>query len=470
MTGDGMSALHIIGMLLAIALIVGMAVYSGMRGKKSARGQGTGVVAGVIMGTLVGGSSTIGTAQLAYYYGMSAWWFTLGGGIACLILALVYTKSLRAAGSPTLVGMIRKEYGPAAGLTASILSSVGTFINIISQLLAASAVVILIWPEMPPFLAVLLSAAFLTLYVVFGGVKSAGAAGLIKLILLYASMLVCGKIALTLSGGLPALKETVRGFCEETGINYFSVFARGPVKDIGAALSLVFGVLTTQTYAQGVLSGKSDRAARNGALISAVMIPPIGIFGILVGLYMRSVTDPAVFVAKTALTRFVLEHLPPLFGGVVLGALFIASVGTGAGLALGISTVLGHDIIGRYTHRFDGEKAGKLLQRTLIVVILLLASLLSSGTLGDIILNFAFLSMGLRGAVIFAPLLGALWFKEKIPSAYAVASIIAGPLVVIAGTLLNWSVDPLIIGIAAALIIMAAGLAAGRKSSVAPMN
>ena len=465
-----MSALHVIGMLAAIALIVGMAVYSGTRGKKRAGGNGTGVVAGVIMGTLVGGSSTIGTAQLAYYYGMSAWWFTLGGGIGCLILALIYLKPLRASGSPTLVGMIREEYGPTAGFTASVLSSLGTFINIISQLLAASAVVILIWPDMHPFLAVLLSAVFMVLYVIFGGVKSAGVAGLIKLVLLYVSMVVCGTLALSLSGGLDALNQTVRGFCEQTGVDYFSVFARGPIKDIGAALSLVFGVLTTQTYAQGVLSGKSDRAARRGALISAILIPPIGIFGILVGLYMRSVTDPNVFVAKTALTQFVMDHLPPLPGGVVLGALFIASVGTGAGLALGIATVLGHDIIGRYTRRFDSGKASTLLQRGLIMGILLLACFLSSGTLGDIILNFAFLSMGLRGAVIFAPLIGALWFKGRIPPVYALISIIAGPAVVIAGTLMGLAIDPLIIGIAVALAVMAAGLLAGKKRAQSPLS
>lgn len=458
-----MNTLHYLGILAAIALIVGTAVFSGTWGKKSAGGQGTGVVAGVIMGTLVGGSSTIGTAQLAYYYGMSAWWFTLGGGIGCLILALIYTRPLRASDNPTLVGMIRNEYGTAAGLMASVLSSVGTFINIISQLLAASAVIVLIWPGMSTLIAVLFSAVFMVLYVVFGGVRSVGAAGIIKLVLLYVSMVACGKIALDLSGGLSALTETVKGFCTETGIDYFSILARGPAKDIGAALSLVFGVLTTQTYAQGVLSGRNDRAARNGALISAVMIPPIGILGILVGLYMRSVTDPYVFAAKTALTQFVLDNLPPLAAGVVLGTLFIASVGTGAGLALGISTVLSRDIIGRFTHRFGDVRKDRLLQRGLIVVILLLACVLFAGSQGDIILSFAFLSMGFRGAVIFSPLLGALWFRGKIRSGYAIASIIAGPLVVIIGTVLGFSIDPLLIGIAATLLIMGTGLAISRN-------
>ncbi|MBQ1516561.1 MAG: sodium:solute symporter family protein, partial [Lachnospiraceae bacterium] len=86
-----------VGLIIAVALIVGLAIITGAKkgaGKKE--GIGTGVVAGLIMGTLVGGSSTVGTAQLAYNYGMSAWWFTLGAGISCLILAVIYVKPLRA--------------------------------------------------------------------------------------------------------------------------------------------------------------------------------------------------------------------------------------------------------------------------------------------------------------------------------------------------------------------------------------
>ena len=191
-------------------------------------------------------------------------------------------------------------------------------------------------------------------------------------------------------------------------------------------------------YAQAILVGKDDRSAIAGGLISAVMIPPIGIFGILVGLYMRTVTDPSVFVAKTALTSFVLNNLPPLFGGIVLGALFIASVGTGAGLALGISTIVGNDIIKRFTSKFSEPKKFDRLSKILIIVVLALASALSTGSLGDTILNFAFMSMGLRGAVVFIPLCCALWLKGRISSKYAMAAVITGPvLVLIFGTVLS---------------------------------
>ena len=135
-----MNPFQLVGLILTIGLILGLSVFSGMSRKTVGQKNGAAVVAGIIMGTLVGGSSTVGTAQLAYNYGMSAWWFTLGGGISCLVLALGFAGPLRHNGGHTLVGMINKEFGGTAGVLASVLSAVGTFINIISQMIAASAV------------------------------------------------------------------------------------------------------------------------------------------------------------------------------------------------------------------------------------------------------------------------------------------------------------------------------------------
>lgn len=463
-----MSFLQILGMLVSVAGIVIVSVYSGTKKSTGENTNGAGITAGIIMGTLVGGSSTIGTAQLAYNFGMSAWWFTLGGGLACLVQTILFCHPLRESHQPTLIGIIRKEYGNTAGMSASVLNAIGTFINIISQLLAASAVVQVVWPLLGTPAAVVISAVFMVLYVVFGGTKGAGMVGILKLVLLYASMIICGLTAVRLFGGLPNIFESMRQYQEETGVNYFSLFARGAGKDIGAFLSLILGVLTTQTYAQAYITAKSDKAARLGGLISTLMIPPIGILGIIVGLYMRSITDPSVFAAKTALTEFVLQNMPGLTGGIALGTLFIASVGTGAGLSLGISSILVNDIIKKINPRLKEAYQDGVLSKVLIVVVLGGATLLSLGKLGDTILNFAFMSMGLRGSVVFLPLCFAIWAKGRIPGKYAVASIIISPvLVLIFGTILSGFLpfDSLFAGIIASAIIMGIGLFSGSSLS-----
>ncbi|MFP5527197.1 sodium:solute symporter [Peptococcus simiae] len=465
-----MNIITMLGIVVAVVLIAGLAIHTGAKTiNDETNDNNAAVIAGVIMGTLVGGSSTVGTAQLAYDYGFSAWWFTLGGGIACFILGLLYVKPLRRGNNATLVGMIRDEYGPTAGISATLLNSLGTFINIISQLLAASAVVLIVFPEARTVVTVLIAAFFMVLYVVFGGTKGAGIVGILKLALLYISMVACGLTVLKEVGGITPFIDMVGLLKEKTNVNYFSVFCRGFRFDFGSCMSLVFGVLTTQTYAQGVLSGRSDQAARLGAFVSALMIPPIGIFGIMVGLYMRSVTDSSTFIAKTALTQFVLTQMPDFIGGIVLGTLFIASVGTGAGLALGIATVIRRDLIQKISSNFQKQDANGLLQKILIVIILICASALSSGALGDTILNFAFMSMGLRGATVFAPLCFILWGKRKVSKGWATVSIIVGPVVVllfqtvpILNSLLNgW--NSLFPGIISAVFIMALGYMKARK-------
>ena len=457
-----MDALLLLGLAATLIVIVGLSIWTGTRSKGGDQNKnGAAIVAGVIIGTLVGGSSTVGTAQLAYEYGMSAWWFTLGGGISCLILALVYALPLRRSGCPTLVGMIRKEFGPTAGMAASILNSVGTFINIISQLISATAVVAVVAPTMGVVPAVILSAVFMVLYVVFGGTKGAGMVGVVKTILLYVAMLACGALVLIRVGGFSSFVDMVHAIDNPDGVSFFSLFARGFGTDAGACLSLIFGVLTTQTYAQAVLSARSDAAGRGGALLSAFLIPPIGVGGILVGLYMRA--NAALYpglTAKTALTTFVTEHMPPLLAGVILGTLFIATVGTGAGLALGISTVLNNDVVKKITHKFDDPAKASRLAKVWIVVVLALACCLSTGTLGDIILQFAFMSMGLRAAVVFCPMCAALFFPGRVDRRWALAAIIAGPLAVLVGNLAGLPFDPLFLGMLVSLVLMLLGAAA----------
>ena len=459
-----LSPAQLIGLLAAVLGIAFLAVFTGSRRKSAPASNGTAIVAGIIMGTLVGGSSTVGTAQLAYHYGMSAWWFTLGGGLACLVLALGFVGPWRRSGSQTLIGILAREFGPGAGLAASLLSSVGTFINVISQLIAGTAVIAVAAPSLGLVPALLITAAFMALYVVFGGTHGAGVVGILKLGLLYLSMIGCGVMVLVLSGGVSGFLQTVNGIDNPAAIRFGSLFARGIGKDGGAALSLILGVLTTQTYAQAVLSAKSDAAARRGTLISAVLIPPIGAGGILVGLFMRA-HHPGI-AAKTALTAFATGYLPPVLSGILLGTLFIAVVGTGAGLVMGISTIIRRDILARFFDKAGEDKAGSLMGKGIIVLTLLLGVILSSGSLGDTILNFAFMSMGLRGAVVFVPMLCALWAPGKVNRKCAMGAIIAGPVVVLlCGTLfkLPGGIDPLFAGVTAAMIFCAAGRILGNR-------
>jgi len=450
-----MTIKHFIGIAVTLLSIVALSIYSGKTIKEK-KGAKSWVVAGAIMGTLVGGSSTVGTAQLAYQYGMSAWWFTLGSGIACLILALFFAKPLYQSGHKTLVAFISCEYGQKNGLVASVLSSFGSFINIIAQLISATAIIVIIAPDFPLALSLLISALFMVLYVIFGGTKGSGWVGILKMLFLYTAMIASGILVFVFSNGLDGFIDLVNSIDNAAGVRFGSLFARGAGEDIGACISLVLGVITTQSYAQAIFMSADTKSAVKGAVLSSILIPPVGIGGILVGLYMRA-THPGI-IPKTALTLFVTESMPPLLGGVVLGTLFVAVVGTGAGLALGIATVLRRDVLALLPFRRKEMLSGIATERILLVLLLLIACVLSMGTLGDTILKFSFMSMGLRGATIFIPLCCALWFPGAVKKQYAGAAIVLGPLSVLLFEM--WGIlnfDPLFVGIIISALIMLMG-------------
>lgn len=147
-----MTVLHYAGVLLVLTLIAGIGIYSGKKVKNAADFStgggkaGAWIVAGTIMGTLVSGQATIGTAQLAFTYGMSAWWFTLGAGIGCLILAVGYAVPLRRSEQTTLLSIISKEYGNKRAPLVLCCALSASLSVIISQMLSSTALLTTILP------------------------------------------------------------------------------------------------------------------------------------------------------------------------------------------------------------------------------------------------------------------------------------------------------------------------------------
>jgi len=212
------------------------------------------------------------------------------------------------------------------------------------------------------------------------------------------------------------------------------------------------GVLSSQIYFQGVFCSRDVKAARGGMLLSAILAPAIGLGGILVGLYMR-MYYPGIDPAQ-ALPLFIINHLAPWFAGIVLVTLLLASVGTAAGLTLGVSTMFNRDIYLRLRPQADDRRV-LLVFRMAIVIIMSLALAVVLLTSGDVlILSWSYLSFGLRGATICFPLFAAIFLKGKISPAAGTLAVIAGPAIVITWALLPLTLDPLYPGLAASFLIL----------------
>lgn len=491
---------NLLGIVLIILLIIGVGIYSGrMVSDASDFDTGGGkagpwIVCGVIMGSLVSGQATIGTAQLAFEYGMSAWWFTLGSGIGCLILAVGYVIPLRHSGSVTLLEVIGKEYGAKAEYTGSVLCSVGIFISVIAQVLSSCALLTAIF-NMDFTMAAVLSIAVMVVYVVFGGAWGAGLGGVVKLVLLYGASVLGLGIVLANSGGVGSLFGQLKTVLAGTDLGalseiasegdvsgrYLSLFSRGFLKDMGSGLSLLLGVLATQTYAQAIWTAKSDSKARKGALLSAFLIPPIGIACIFIGIFMRNhcmttaeiaaltqagkaIPEGMIEISTTSqvFPAFVMNYMPRFLGGIVLGTLLITVIAGGAGLSLGVASILVNDIFCKVSKSLADAKKKLYTTRVTIVVTLCFAAAIALIVPGAIINDFGFLSMGIRGTVVFIPLTCALFIKGKIAPRAVLISMIAGPVAVLGGNLMGLPFDSLFLGIFVCLVIIGTGALGGK--------
>lgn len=453
-----MTPMHYLGASLVLALIVAVGMYSGRQVKSAkdftdgGRKASSGMVMGALIGTLVGGASTIGTAQLAFSSGFSAWWFTLGGGIGVLLLGLVFSKPLYESGITTMPQILTREYGRESATIAALLNSLGSFLSIVSQILSGVALITAVSAAISPTAATVITILLMLAYVVFGGALGAGYVGIAKTIIMYLSVGICGYVAIRLMGGVGSfLKSPLLPYDK-----YFNVIGRGASVDLGAGLSLVLGVLTTQAYIQAVISAKSLKISKKGIYLSAFLIPLIGIAGIFVGMYMK-INYPNI-QSKMALPLFILEKMPPLVAGIMLATLLVALVGTGAGVGLGISSVFSKDLFAVYSKKKLTDRQSLTLTRAILVGVLLLSALVSMGDMGGFILSWSFMSMGLRGSVAFGPMVAGIFFPGKIHKNFAIAAIILGPTITLLGKfVLPSTIDSLFPGVLASILVLVAG-------------
>ncbi|QZY54838.1 sodium:solute symporter family protein [Crassaminicella profunda] len=403
-------------------------------------------VSGSIIATIVGGASTIGTAQLAFQKGVSAVWFTLGASIACLFLGLFMAGPLRRAEVDTIPQFLSRTYGVYAGIAASVLTSFAIFVHITGQVLSAVAILTSIF-HVGVIIAVFISIILIISYIFFGGFLGTSMVGIVKSILLYFTLIISGIIVYNYFHGMSGLAAT---FPKEP---WFNLFSDGIYASIAQGFSMVVGITSTQTYLQAMFSGKDEKESKKGAFISALLIPPVGFICTLIGLYMRSV-NPGI-IPKEALPTFIITYLNPWIGGITIATLIISVIGTGAGLTLGISTMINRDIYVKCINKEADDQKQLLVLRSSVCIISLLTMMMVFTNMDSLILEWGFLSMALRGTTIFIPLLGALYFKEKVNPLAGIVAIIVAPIIsVLWGIFGIESINSLYIGLGSSSILL----------------
>lgn len=452
----------------AVLAVTGIVGYTAKRAVHNAKDfsnagsrLGSAMVAGALVGGFVGGTSVLGTAELAFRQGLSALWFTLGGGVAIMLFGL-FAARLRSVGVETLPAFIGYVYGDACRLGASLFLSAGMFIQVVAQLLAALPLLGALG-QLPLTAAAVIPALLIVLYVFFGGFMGASLVGILKTLMLLALLAGTG---IWLVAVLPV--ETYPAWWEAGRL---SLFADGLSTGWAQGIAMVIGMFSTQAYLQPVFAARSVTAARRGSMIAGMVVLLVGLISAWVGLYMRD-TYPGI-TPREAIPQFFLLHAPGWIAGGALAVILLSVVMTGAALVLSVSTIINQDVIQRLTSRFSRDRQQVRLSRLLIVLLLCLAYLLVISQADSFILDWAFLSMTMRGVTVFFPLLFYLLGIQVVSRRKAALAVWGGPISALLWAVLaygNTGVDPLYIGATFCVLVLLSERNRGKTTNTTPLR
>lgn len=376
-------------------------------------------VTGMLMGSIIGGAGTVGTAQMAYNRGIGAIWFITSLCLASMILGLIYSKQVDKKNTETIPQILGNTYGKNARTTSSILLSLGMFIHINGQIIACMALFSTIF-DMNSIESASIIVLLLISYVVFGGFWGGTIVGSIKTILLYSTSIICGVVVIFKLNGFSELNTF---FPKEP---WFNIFSEGIYSDLGSAISTILGVLSTQTYFQAIMSGKNSKTSKYSAFLVAFLVFPIGVICTTIGMYMK-IHYPNILPSE-AFPLFLKSYLNPILAGISISAVILSSIATGAGLTLGIATMFTRDVYKELINKKASDKKQILILRLVIVALGVLTFFIVISNADSMILEWGFISMVFRATPIFVPVVAAMFFKNKINPKGGIYSILIGTI------------------------------------------
>ena len=455
-----LSMVHIISLILTLVVTILPGIIAARKIKSAddynvgGRSAGIGMVAGSIIGTIVGGAATVGTAQLGYKLGLTAWWFTLGSGIALIIMAIFYAVPLRRSSLTTVSEFLVGNYGKIAGPFTNISASAGIFFSIVASTLTALSLVAGLFKvnmEVSAAIVLLLTVAI----VFFGGISGAGMAGLLKILLIFSTIFVGGIISFMDLGQWQGLKATFPEY------PWFSLFGRGVEDGLFSLVSMIVGVISTQSYVQSIFSAKDSKTAAAGCISAALVVIPVGLPSVMIGMFMSKMHPEINSI--DALPMYLVTYLPEWLGGIGLGAILISAMGSLSGLALGVGTMISRDLV---KNIWKGASSTNLLwaSRISVLLVTICAIVFVFFHLDSSVLEWNYLSMALRGSGIFLPLTFAVFFPGKVNRKFGIMAIIGGIAVACLWKYIApWKINGLFPALACNLLFLVPGLFVNNK-------
>jgi len=381
------------------------------------------LVASSLLATIVGASATTGLAARAFTAGLPAAWWLLVGVAGLLLSAFVFARRVRASGVYTLPELLEVQYGDGLPLrqVASALIVIAWLGVIAAQLVGSAAVLRQVCGSSGD--GWLWGVATVLLgYTALGGQFSVLRTDAWQLALMLAGLAYAWAAGWRQVDGLAGLRAALPEEMLRFPVN--EAMPAGQVLSWLLAVGLMYVV--GPDMVSRLLCARDGQAARQAAGMAAVALVPIAFCVAGLGLLAKVVAPQAA--PNEALLVSLGVTLPPWAMGWLAAALLAAMMSSGSACLLTAATILVVDVRGAAVD--EARLVGRT--RWAIVAIGLAATLLALRR-QDIIGSLMFAYSIYAGGVVVPVLFGFWRERLGLTAGGALAAVICGGGVALAG-------------------------------------
>jgi solute:Na+ symporter, SSS family len=406
----------------------------------------------MLMSEFIGTSASVGTAQEAYRFGISASWNIIALGAGFLLYAYFLAGKYKEAGHNTISAVFADVYGPQTKIATSLVMIFALQIVAVA-LYAGGGAILSALLAVDRTLATVICGIVAVFYVFMGGMKSVVYTNVIHSLMKYIGIGVALYFGLTKVGGFQELQARLPSeMFSWTNVGWGQIFAWF-IAGIGATFS-------TQYVIQAINTVETRQKAKAASLYTALLLVPFGIATALIGM-----CSLALFPHIKSINAFsaLIEDMNGVTAGVVAAGLAASLFGTIAAISVATATLLYKDFYTRFVTKHGDEKRSLNFIRVTTIVVGLLPIALAIYTPN--ILQMTFLAKAIRASLSVLVLLVfyAPWFGTKTG---ALLSILGSLVATIAWFMLGnpFGIDNAYVALVVPLIIM------GVSSMVEPIR
>ena len=385
-------------------------------------------------------NSTIGNSSLAYSGGFwSGFSIPLGLAVCLVLTGLFFAKPLNRMNLLTLPDFYFRRYGPVTELLTSILMGL-SFIILVAGNLAGCAWIVAVVFHLPYLQALILVSLLIFLYSVAGGLFSSAVTNFVQIYPAIVGFVACAIWLMKTHGWAHLTQSVPPSFLDLSGI---ISPGKGAFANWGQFMALALGDIVALDFMERVFAARTPRTAQLGCYIAAALTLVSGLSCALLGIFSISLI-PNLADNRMVLPDLALRMVPFVFGLLLISGVIGAGASTANGGILGVSIVLGRNILQKNVSRWRAKRKGNqkiggpsdsannifisdkrllFVSRTMALPVVILAVLLAwvrpePGIL--LVLAFDVVFAG-----CFVPLAGGIYWKKS-NAAGAIAAILAG--------------------------------------------